>query len=196
MKSSASASSVDQHVTITVVAVFALLCCAALAWSYREARLAVLLFIGLTAFLLVTPTWFPHYAGFTAAPVALVVGAAIGRIIALVRARPAQIAVGVVTAGALAGLRERLVRHHLRPPVPQQLQEFHRLRTGLRDRRRRDNAGRFRHPEPQPEPGTASSSPISAETLTTWQPLPDWRCRVTATRLSSALRSTICELVR
>jgi alpha-1,2-mannosyltransferase len=91
-----------QHVTITVLAVFALLCCAALAWSYREARLAVLLFIGLTAFLLVTPTWFPHYAGFTAAPVALVVGAAIGRIIALVRARPAQIAVGVVTAGALA----------------------------------------------------------------------------------------------
>jgi alpha-1,2-mannosyltransferase len=79
-----------------------LLCCAALAWSYREARLAVLLFLGQTAFLLVTPTWFAHYAGFTAAPVALVVGAAIGRIIALVRARPAQIAVGVVTAGALA----------------------------------------------------------------------------------------------
>jgi hypothetical protein len=90
-----------QHMMITVIAVFALLCCAALAWSYREARLAVLLLIGLTAFLLLTPTWFPHYAGFTAAPVALVVGAAIGRTVALVRARPAQIAVGVVTAGAL-----------------------------------------------------------------------------------------------
>jgi alpha-1,2-mannosyltransferase len=90
------------HFAITLVAVFALLCCTALAWSYREARLAVLLFTGQTAFLLVTPTWFAHYAGFTAAPVALVVGAAIGRVIALVRARPAQIAVGVVTAGALA----------------------------------------------------------------------------------------------
>ena len=72
-----------QHLTITVVAVFALLCWAALAWSYRETRLAVLLLIGLIAFLLVTPTWFPHYAGFTAAPVALVVGAAIGRVVAL-----------------------------------------------------------------------------------------------------------------
>ena len=89
------------HFAITLVAVFALLCCAALAWSYREARLAVLLFLGQTAFLLVTPTWFAHFAGFTAAPVALVVGAAIGRVIALVRARPARIAVGVVTAGAL-----------------------------------------------------------------------------------------------
>lgn len=70
------------HLTITVLAMFALLCCAALAWSHREARLAVLLFLGQAAFLLATPTWFPHYAGFTAAPVALVVGAAIGRVIA------------------------------------------------------------------------------------------------------------------
>jgi hypothetical protein len=61
----------------------------------------VLLLLGQGAFLLVTPTWFPHYAGFTAAPVALVVGAAIGRMIALIRARPARIAVAIAVAAAL-----------------------------------------------------------------------------------------------
>ena len=86
---------------ITVIAVVALVSCAALAWTYREARLSVLLLLGQGAFLLVTPTWFPHYAGFTAAPVVLVFGAAIGRLIALVRARPARIAVAVVAAAAL-----------------------------------------------------------------------------------------------
>jgi alpha-1,2-mannosyltransferase len=57
--------------------------------------------LGQGAFLLVTPTWFPHYAGFTAAPVVLAFSAAIGRLIALVRARPARIAVAVVAAAAL-----------------------------------------------------------------------------------------------
>jgi alpha-1,2-mannosyltransferase len=89
------------HTSITVLAVIALLSCAVLAWTYREARLPVLLLLGQCAFLLVTPTWFPHYAGFTAAPVALAVGAAIGRMIALVRARPARIAVAVAVAAAL-----------------------------------------------------------------------------------------------
>jgi alpha-1,2-mannosyltransferase len=89
------------HMTITVVAVAALLCCAALAWSYREARLAVVLLLGQGGYLLITPTWFPHYAGFTAAPVALTVGAAIARLIALVRVRPARTAVAIAAAGAL-----------------------------------------------------------------------------------------------
>ena len=87
---------------ITIIAVAALLCCAALAWRYREARLPVLLMLGQGAFLLITPTWFKHFAGFTAAPVTLTVGAAIGSLIALVRARPAQIAVSLIVAGALA----------------------------------------------------------------------------------------------
>jgi len=89
------------HTAITLVAVAALLCCVGLAWTYREARLPVLLLLGQGAFLLVTPTWFPHYAGFTAALVVLTVGAAIARVIALVRARPAQIAVTLVVASAL-----------------------------------------------------------------------------------------------
>jgi alpha-1,2-mannosyltransferase len=89
------------HLTVTFVAVAALVCCAALAWTYHEARLPVLLLLGQSAFLLITPTWFPHYAGFTAAPVALVVGAAIGRVIALARARPARIVVAIAAACAL-----------------------------------------------------------------------------------------------
>ena len=89
------------HTSITVIAVVALLSCAALAWTYRQARLPTLLLLGQGAFLLVTPTWFPHYAGYTAATVALVVGAAIGRIMALVRARPARIAVAIAVAAAL-----------------------------------------------------------------------------------------------
>lgn len=89
------------HATVTVVAVAALLCCAALAWSYSRARPAVLLLLGQGGFLLITPTWFPHYAGFTAAPVALTVGAGIAHLIALVKAKPARVAVAVAAAGAL-----------------------------------------------------------------------------------------------
>ena len=89
------------HTTITVVAVVALLCCAGLAWTYREARVSILLLLGQSAFLVVTPTWFPHFAGFTAPLVVLTVGAAIARVIALVKARPAQVAVTVVAASAL-----------------------------------------------------------------------------------------------
>jgi alpha-1,2-mannosyltransferase len=91
------------HMPITVVAVIALLFCAFLAWSYGEARLAVLLMLAQGVFLLTTPTWFPHFAGFTAASIALTAGAAIGRLTALARARPARIAIGVVTAIALLG---------------------------------------------------------------------------------------------
>ena len=89
------------HATIAVLAAIGLLCAAALAWSYGEARLAVVLLLGQGAFLLITPTWFPHYAGFTAGPLALTVGAAIARMIALARARPARIAVAIAVASAL-----------------------------------------------------------------------------------------------
>jgi alpha-1,2-mannosyltransferase len=84
-----------------VTSVIVLLCCAGLAWTYRGARLPVLLLLGQGAFLLVTPTWFSHYAGYTAGPIALAIGAAIGRLIVLVRARPARIAVSIAVAAAL-----------------------------------------------------------------------------------------------
>jgi alpha-1,2-mannosyltransferase len=86
---------------ITLAAVAALLGAAALAWNYREAQLAVLLMIGEGTFLLITPLWFQHFAGLTAAPVALTVGAAIGRLAALARAGPVRIAIIGAFAGAL-----------------------------------------------------------------------------------------------
>ena len=55
---------------ITVAVVIVLLGCAALAWSYREARLPVLLMLGQGLYLLIIPVWFAHFAGFTAAPIA------------------------------------------------------------------------------------------------------------------------------
>jgi alpha-1,2-mannosyltransferase len=86
---------------VTVAVVVALVGCAALAWSYREARLPVLLMLGQGLYLLVIPMWFFHFTGFTAAPVAVTAGAAMGRLMALLRAAPARIAVGVLAAGAL-----------------------------------------------------------------------------------------------
>jgi alpha-1,2-mannosyltransferase len=78
---------------VSLAAVAALLGAAALAWKYRETQLAVLLMIMQGAFLLTTPTFFPQFPALTAAPVALTVGAAIGRLSALARARPARIAI-------------------------------------------------------------------------------------------------------
>ena len=89
------------HASVTAIAVIALLCCAGLAWTNREARLPVVLLLGQGAFLLVTPIWFRHYAGFTAGPIALVIGAAIGRLIALLRPKPARVAITIAVAGAV-----------------------------------------------------------------------------------------------
>jgi alpha-1,2-mannosyltransferase len=88
---------------ITLAAVAALLGAAALAWSYREARLPVLLMLGQGAVLLTTPFWLSHFAAFTAAMVALTAGAATGRLIALIRAGPLRIAVGAILAAVLLG---------------------------------------------------------------------------------------------
>jgi alpha-1,2-mannosyltransferase len=112
------------HMPITVVALIALLGCAALAWGYREARLAVLLMLGQGLFLLTTPTWFAHFAGFTAAPIALTGGAAIDRLIALIRAGPARIAVGVVAAGALFVYSSGWATVTFNRPFPRHFQAF------------------------------------------------------------------------
>ncbi|HET9303993.1 MAG TPA: glycosyltransferase 87 family protein [Propionibacteriaceae bacterium] len=85
---------------VVVAAVTALLCAAALAWTYREARLAVLLLIVNGTFLLITPVWFLHFAAYTAAPLALTVGAAIDRLTVMVRAGPARLA--IISAFAVA----------------------------------------------------------------------------------------------
>lgn len=86
---------------ITVAAVAALLCVAALAWKYPEAQLAVLLMIVQGAFLLLTPLFFPQFPALTVAAVAITVGAAIGRLTGLVRAGPMRVGIICAFAGAL-----------------------------------------------------------------------------------------------
>jgi alpha-1,2-mannosyltransferase len=86
---------------ITVAAVTALLCAAALAWKYPVAQLAVLLMILQGALLLMTPAFFPQVPALTAPAVAITIGAAIGRLTALARAAPMRIAIIGSFAGAL-----------------------------------------------------------------------------------------------
>ena len=112
------------HMPVTVVAVVALLICALLAWRYGEARLAVLLMLGQGAFLLSTPTWFPHFAGFTAAPIALTAGAAIGRVTALARSGPARIAISAIAAIALLAYASGWRDITYNRPLPENFRAF------------------------------------------------------------------------
>lgn len=65
-----------ENALVPVVATVGVLVALVLAWRHASARLGVLLLVVLTAVLLVSPSWFQHYAALTAPPLALVVGAA------------------------------------------------------------------------------------------------------------------------
>lgn len=77
----------DQHrpwVPLAVAVVIGFVVgCAVVAWSVTSLRLVVLLLAALTALLLSTPTWFPHYAGLLAGPSAIVAGAGVARLLSL-----------------------------------------------------------------------------------------------------------------
>ncbi len=72
---------VDRSAAVTpllAAAVLAGLVACVLAWRTRPGRLGVVVLAPVTALLLSTPSWFLHYAGLAAAPVAVVIGAAAG----------------------------------------------------------------------------------------------------------------------
>lgn len=70
------------------------------ALTHRLGRLAVVLLLALLGVLLFTPSWFPHYAALVAAPLALVVGVAVGVADRFFRTR--RVTVGrVVLAGTM-----------------------------------------------------------------------------------------------
>jgi hypothetical protein len=122
------------HFMITVAAVIALLCCAALAWSYRYADLAPAL---------------RRLCGGSRCPCRRRGNRPCGGL----GARQTGTNRGRCRGGrGTSGVREWLVRHHLRPQVSFQLSDLHRLSTGLRDLRRRILVDRFRYVEPQPQP--------------------------------------------
>lgn len=66
---------------VIAVLVFAVACVAA--FSYPEGRLPVVLFLGLAAFLIASPTWFQHYAALSAPAAVLVLGAGSQRVVDL-----------------------------------------------------------------------------------------------------------------
>jgi hypothetical protein len=74
-----------------------------LAWRTRLGTLFVLLTVGCGLTLLVSPTWFGHYAAFTAAPLCLVLGRAFGELLAIPATRRFH-GVALVLALSMFGL--------------------------------------------------------------------------------------------
>ncbi|HEX8508783.1 MAG TPA: hypothetical protein VF635_04710 [Propionibacteriaceae bacterium] len=73
-----------ERVTLLLVVAWAVLVAATgSAWAVRRARPVVVLLLALTALLLLTPSWFVHYTALTAALIAIVVGTAAQRLVAL-----------------------------------------------------------------------------------------------------------------
>jgi hypothetical protein len=71
-----------------------------LALRSRQGRLAVVVLLASSALLVCTPPWFTHYAGLTAAPAAIIVGAAASTLIG----RATSITARALIASILAGL--------------------------------------------------------------------------------------------
>ncbi len=87
------------HAPVVVAGVVVLLC-ALTALRSGLGRLAVLTLVATMTLLLNTPSWFLHYAGLSAAPLALVVGSAVG----VLGNRAGRRGFGVVTLAFVAGL--------------------------------------------------------------------------------------------
>ena len=82
---------------VAVLAAFALL--TVLAWRTAEGRLPAALLVGLTGLLMLTPSWFVHYASLVAGPAALTMGAGAAQLCA--QARRVSPRLGVVVAAVL-----------------------------------------------------------------------------------------------
>ena len=92
----------DRFTPLLVLALLAALVLIALAWRLQKARPLVLLLVVLAALLAVTPSWFRHYAGLVAAPLALTVGAGLHSAWELVRHRWARVAIAVPVLAVVA----------------------------------------------------------------------------------------------
>lgn len=73
------AAAAQQPGVLLVLGLGCALAAMALAWGIPGLRLAVALLATHAAVLLTSPSWFPHYAGFVAAPAAVTAGAAVAR---------------------------------------------------------------------------------------------------------------------
>lgn len=94
------------------------LLCGLAAWQYREGRVGVLLLGVTVALLLTTPSWFLHYAALTAAPTALVLGAAGGWLSGRITRPISAIIAGAVTLGLIAGYGSLVLARPFGRPFP------------------------------------------------------------------------------
>jgi alpha-1,2-mannosyltransferase len=93
----------DRFTAALVVALAVVIAGCVVGWASELARPAILLLLGFTILLLVTPSWFFHYSGLTTAVLAITVGAAAQRlrdVFAKIR-RPAGVGIVVVAVGGL-----------------------------------------------------------------------------------------------
>ncbi len=88
------------------------------AWQSREGRVGVLLFGVTVALLLTTPSWFLHYAALSAAPTALVLGAAAGWLSVRIRRPITAIIAGTVAIGLIAAYGSLVLARPFGRPFP------------------------------------------------------------------------------
>jgi alpha-1,2-mannosyltransferase len=115
------ATSHSGHLTPLLAITIAAFGVAAIAAATRpEARLAVAMLAGLSALLLLTPSWFAHYASLIAGPAAVTVGAGCGELVErlLHRSRGAAVALVVCLSAVLVGNAVLLGRVDLNKPFP------------------------------------------------------------------------------
>lgn len=104
---------------LLVLAVLAVGCCVLLALTERAAWVFVALLAAHTVLLMLSPSYFGHYATMTAAPLALVVGVAAGRVVpALGRRWPGRIVLGVVAAAVVVVLAGVVLRNPIGARFP------------------------------------------------------------------------------
>ncbi|MFD1721000.1 glycosyltransferase family 39 protein [Amnibacterium endophyticum] len=107
--------------SLTELLALAVLGAAVAALLEKRTRVLVALLAAELALLLLTPSFFLQYAGLTAAPLALVVGAGVGALLARVDGPLPKGVVALLVVGAVAGLSAGANTHRFdaRPPIAQ-----------------------------------------------------------------------------
>ncbi len=107
---------------VMIVVFGGLLGCSVVAWRSRPFRLVVPVLASVVALLLISPTFFPHYVGALAVPVALVIGVATG----MLTSRPGRtgwrVAVVIIGCACLAVDAVALSRIRSGDQVPPELE--------------------------------------------------------------------------
>ncbi|MDQ1530641.1 MAG: alpha,2-mannosyltransferase, partial [Microbacteriaceae bacterium] len=102
-------------VTLAALGLGALL---VIAFADRRAWVLIALLVANVLVVMQAPSFFEHYAALTAAPLVLVIGVGVGRLVDQLRRRPARIAAVALIVVAIAGLNVRRSSERVDRPVP------------------------------------------------------------------------------